>query len=69
MSNSGTATQGVVIASLGSRILAADEVMEASGIPVPDENEDEVEKFREFLDTVTPEDFGGDAPEPGAPPS
>ena len=53
----------------GSRILAADEVMEASGIPVPDENEDEVEKFREFLDTVTPEDFGVDAPEPGAPPS
>jgi len=24
---------------------------------VPEEDEDEVEKFREFLDTVTPEDF------------
>jgi uncharacterized protein len=24
---------------------------------VPDEQEDEVEKFREFLDHVTPEDF------------
>ena len=24
---------------------------------MPDEQEDEVEKFREFLDQVTPEDF------------
>ncbi len=24
---------------------------------IPDEQEDEVEKFREFLDQVTPEDF------------
>ena len=27
------------------------------GIVVPDEQEDEVEKFREFLDHVSPEDF------------
>ena len=27
--------------------------------PIPDEQEDEVEKFREFLDQVTPEDFDG----------
>ena len=25
---------------------------------IPDEQEDEVEKFREFLDNITPEDFG-----------
>jgi hypothetical protein len=28
-----------------------------AGIAIPDEQEDEVEKFREFLDTITPEDF------------
>jgi hypothetical protein len=31
-------------------------------VAIPDESgveqEDEVEKFREFLDTITPEDFG-----------
>ena len=32
---------------------------------VPDEDEDEVEKFREFLDKISPEDFGEGAP-PGA---
>ena len=47
----------------GSRILGADEVLEAGGVAVPDEDEDEVEKFREFLDHVTPEDF--EAPGPG----
>jgi len=28
----------------------------------PEEAEDEVERFREFLDSVSPEDFGGDKP-------
>ena len=28
------------------------------GIEIPDEQEDEVEKFREFLDQISPEDFG-----------
>ena len=28
-----------------------------SGIPIADEQEDEVEKFREFLDNISPEDF------------
>ena len=27
-------------------------------LPVLDEQEDEVEKFREFLDQISPEDFG-----------
>ena len=30
-----------------------------AGIVIPDEQEDEVEKFREFLDTISPEDFAG----------
>lgn len=29
-----------------------------AGIAIPDEQEDEVEKFREFLDQISPEDFG-----------
>jgi uncharacterized protein len=42
----------------GATIFAADEVLEEAGIAIPDEQEDEVEKFREFLDTISPEDFG-----------
>ncbi|MDQ6935600.1 MAG: bifunctional nuclease family protein [Actinomycetota bacterium] len=41
----------------GSRIVCAEELLDEAGIAVPDEQEDEVEKFREFLDQVTPEDF------------
>ena len=41
----------------GTRIVCADEVLEEAGLAVPAEQEDEVEKFREFLDHVTPEDF------------
>jgi bifunctional DNase/RNase len=46
----------------GSRILGADEVLEAGGVAVPDQDEDEVEKFREFLDQISPEDFGEKGP-------
>ncbi|MDP3968887.1 MAG: bifunctional nuclease family protein [Nocardioides sp.] len=42
---------------LGTRIVCADEVLDEAGLAIPDEQEDEVEKFREFLDHVTPEDF------------
>ena len=38
-------------------IFAAEEVLEQAGIELKDEEETEVEKFREFLDQVTPEDF------------
>ena len=38
-------------------ILGSDAVLDAAGIEIPDEQEDEVEKFREFLDTISPEDF------------
>src|SRR6187402_2458558 len=41
----------------GSRIFCAEEVLDEAGLAVPAEQEDEVEKFREFLDQVTPEDF------------
>ena len=45
----------------GSPIFGADEVLEEAGISIPDEQEDEVEKFREFLDQISPEDFDGPA--------
>jgi bifunctional DNase/RNase len=41
----------------GSRIVCAEEVLDEAGLAVPAEQEDEVERFREFLDHVTPEDF------------
>ncbi|MCH1866976.1 bifunctional nuclease family protein [Nocardioides sp. CFH 31398] len=41
----------------GTKIVCADSVLEEAGLAVPAEQEDEVEKFREFLDQVTPEDF------------
>ncbi|MGD0686628.1 MAG: bifunctional nuclease family protein [Streptosporangiaceae bacterium] len=46
----------------GATIFATDEILDEAGVAIPDESgveqEDEVEKFREFLDTITPEDFG-----------
>jgi len=41
----------------GTRIVCAEDVLAEAGLAVPAEQEDEVEKFREFLDQVTPEDF------------
>jgi bifunctional DNase/RNase len=42
----------------GTPIFGAEEVLDEAGIAIPDEQEDEVEKFREFLDQISPEDFG-----------
>ena len=42
----------------GAPIYGTDEVLDEAGISIPDEQEDEVEKFREFLDQISPEDFG-----------
>ncbi len=42
----------------GAPIRCAEQVLAEAGIIIPDEQEDEVEKFREFLDTISPEDFG-----------
>jgi uncharacterized protein len=42
----------------GTPIFGSDGVLDDAGIAIPDEQEDEVEKFREFLDQISPEDFG-----------
>lgn len=41
----------------GSPIVVAEQVFEDAGIVVAAEEDDEVERFREFLDQITPEDF------------
>jgi uncharacterized protein len=41
----------------GSRILCSEEVLDEAGLEVPDDQEEEVERFREFLDQISPEDF------------
>ncbi|HYH34454.1 MAG TPA: bifunctional nuclease family protein [Nocardioides sp.] len=41
----------------GARIVCSEEVLDIAGLAVPAEQEDEVERFREFLDQVTPDDF------------
>ena len=41
----------------GAPIFGEEQVLEQAGILVPEEDEDEVEAFREFLDNVSPEDF------------
>ena len=42
----------------GVPIHAEEAVLAEAGLLIPDEREDEVEKFKEFLDSVSPEDFG-----------
>jgi bifunctional DNase/RNase len=44
---------------VGVPIHAEESVLAEAGLIIPDEQEDEVEKFREFLDSVSPEDFRG----------
>jgi uncharacterized protein len=41
----------------GSPILASEELLKEAGIEIPDQSEDEIEKFKEFLDEINPEDF------------
>ena len=41
----------------GVSIYVSDEIFEEVGVAVPVEEDDEVEKFREFLDNVSAEDF------------
>jgi len=45
----------------GTPIFGADQVLEEAGIVIPDEQEDEVEKFIEFLDQISPKDFGAES--------
>lgn len=41
----------------GSPILASEGLLEEAGIEIPDQSEDEIERFKEFLDEINPEDF------------
>jgi uncharacterized protein len=43
----------------GVPISATEELFNQAGLEIPDAAEDEVEKFKEFLDHVNPEDFLG----------
>ncbi len=45
---------------IAAPIFADESVLDQAGIELKDEEETEVEKFREFLDQVTPEDFAAD---------
>ncbi len=38
-------------------ILARSELFDQAGISIPDQGEDDIEKFKEFLDEISPEDF------------
>lgn len=44
---------------LGTPLFASEELFTSAGIEIPDQAEDEVEKFKEFLDHINPEDFAG----------
>ncbi|WP_336924079.1 bifunctional nuclease family protein [Aquipuribacter sp. SD81] len=69
----GSRTSDAVALALraGCRIVSAEAVLDEVGVPVPeeDEGEVEVERFREFLDSVSPEDFEeeGSGPEGSGP--
>ena len=41
----------------GTQIFVDDELLESAGIAIHGDPDDEVERFREFLDQVSPEDF------------
>ncbi|CAN2238703.1 MAG: bifunctional nuclease family protein [Candidatus Nanopelagicaceae bacterium] len=43
----------------GAKISASEQLFDEAGIEIPDQADDEVEAFREFLDQINPEDFLG----------
>jgi len=49
-------------------IYVDDQVLDAVGVAVPVEEEDEVERFREFLEHVSADDFEIDPDDPGSSP-
>ena len=55
-------SDAIALAVRANTPIFAEEVLDEAGLAVPAEQEDEVEKFREFLDQVTPEDFEADTP-------
>ncbi len=48
-------------------ILGEEEVLASVGISIPEEDDEEVEKFREFLDTISADDFAGSPGDESAP--
>ena len=44
---------------MGAQIYATEDLFQAAGIEIPDQADDQVEAFREFLDQINPEDFLG----------
>ena len=47
----------------GAPVFAARELLDEAGIEIHDDNEEEeIERFREFLDDITPEDFDSGKP-------
>jgi hypothetical protein len=44
----------------GTTIYAEESVLAEAGVAIPDEQENEVEEFKKFLDEVSPEDFERD---------
>ncbi len=46
---------------INAPIFAEEQVLDQAGIELKDEEETEVEKFREFLDQVSPADFAGES--------
>lgn len=51
-------SDAIALALRTGAVIRGDEaVLAEAGIAIPDEQEDEVERFREFLDTISPEDF------------
>jgi bifunctional DNase/RNase len=47
----------------GARILCAEDVLDEAGIMATTDEDEEIEKFREFLDEISPEDFEKPPPE------
>lgn len=43
----------------GTPILGSEELLGEAGIEIPEESEEEVEKFKEFLEGINPDDFNG----------
>ena len=52
------ARQPQLVAATAGWVRLVRTLLDDAGIAIPDEQEDEVEKFREFLDQISPEDFG-----------
>jgi bifunctional DNase/RNase len=50
---------------LGAPVKCAEQIIEEVGVELPEKADDEVEKFREFLDSVNPDDFELGDPQQG----